>query len=388
MDQLWTMVTYDLRQHLRTRAFFVWALGVPLALMLVFNALFSGAQDLSLDRVTVAVSVPAGDVAAQGVVSALTQVDGLEVDVREVGSDEVRERVDDGTADLGIVLPDGFGRLALSGEPVTVDVVEGESAGLETDILVSVTRSVLDSYAAGNVAQRAAVGAGLGLEQVPEVIEYVRTGRASVSFTEGTTSSEQLSGAGSLVAGQAGLFLLFTVGFGVLGLVYERDQGTLVRLRSMPMPSVRVVLAKGMVSFILGTLATAVLLTVGSLLFGVSFGSPATVALLILAAVAASTSIMFVIVRVARTAEQANIAHSITAMALGIAGGAFTPILATGWLATVLDLNPVAAFTHGLGITAGGGGITDLGQPLLHLLGFGVVMLALSRVLPDRGATL
>ncbi len=388
MDQLWTMVTYDLRQHLRTRAFFVWALGVPLALMLVFNALFSGAQDLSLDRVTVAVSVPAGDVAAQGVVSALTQVDGLEVDVREVGSDEVRERVDDGTADLGIVLPDGFGRLALSGEPVTVDVVEGESAGLETDILVSVTRSVLDSYAAGNVAQRAAVGAGLGLEQVPEVIEYVRTGRASVSFTEGTTSSEQLSGAGSLVAGQAGLFLLFTVGFGVLGLVYERDQGTLVRLRSMPMPSVRVVLAKGMVSFILGTLATAVLLTVGSLLFGVSFGSPATVALLILAAVAASTSIMFVIVRVARTAEQANIAHSITAMALGIAGGAFTPILATGWLATVLDLNPVAAFTHGLGITAGGGGLGDLGQPLLHLLGFGVVMLALSRVLPDRGASL
>ena len=70
MGQLWTMVTYDLRQHLRTRAFFVWALGVPLALMLVFNALLSGAQDLQLDRVTVAVSTPAGDPAARELVGA------------------------------------------------------------------------------------------------------------------------------------------------------------------------------------------------------------------------------------------------------------------------------------------------------------------------------
>jgi ABC-2 type transport system permease protein len=275
----------------------------------------------------------------------------------------------------------------LSGKPVTVDVVEGQDAGLETDILVGVTRSVLDAYAAGNVAQRAAVSAGLGLERVPDVVDRVRAGAAGISFTEGTTSSEQLSGAGSLVAGQAGLFLLFTVGFGVLGLVYERDQGTLTRLRSMPMRPGMVVVAKALVSFILGTFATGVLLAVGSLLFGASFGSPAAVAVLVVAAVAAATSVMFVIVRVARTAEQANIAHSITAIALGVLGGAFAPILATGWLATLLDLNPVAALSHGLGVTAGGGGVADLGQPLLHLLSFGVVMIGLSRVLPDRGTS-
>ena len=387
MGRLWAMVSYDLRQHLRTRALFVWALGVPLALMLVFNTLFGATQDLQLDRVTVALSAPEGDLAAQGLVSALGGVDGLEVDVREVTADEVRRRVDEGSADLGIVLPDGFGSFVLSGKPVTVDVVEGQDAGLETDILVGVTRSVLDAYAAGNVAQRAAVSAGLGLERVPDVVDRVRAGAAGISFTEGTTSSEQLSGAGSLVAGQAGLFLLFTVGFGVLGLVYERDQGTLTRLRSMPMRPGMVVVAKALVSFILGTFATGVLLAVGSLLFGASFGSPAAVAVLVVAAVAAATSIMFVIVRVARTAEQANIAHSITAIALGVLGGAFAPILATGWLATLLDLNPVAALSHGLGVTAGGGGVADLGQPLLHLLSFGVVMVALSRVLPDRGTS-
>ena len=39
------------------------------------------------------------------------------------------------------------------------------------------------------------------------------------------------------MAGQAGLFLLFTVGFGVTGLLAEREPGTLARLRSMPMPA-------------------------------------------------------------------------------------------------------------------------------------------------------
>lgn len=388
MGQLWTMVSSDLRQHLRTRAFFVWALGVPLALMLVFNALLSGAQDLQLDRVTVAVSAPAGDPAARDLVGALRGVDGLEVEVREVGPGQVRAAIDDGSADLGMVVPDGFARAVTGGEPVTVEVVEGEGSGIETDILIGVTRSTLDAYAAGSVVQRAALGAGMGDAQAHTVADAMRASRARIAFVPGTTPSEQLSGAGSLVAGQAGLFLLFTVGFGVLGLVYERDQGTLTRLRSMPMRPGMVVVAKALVSFILGTLATSVLLLVGSLLFGVDFGSPVAVGVLVVVTVAAATSIMFVIVRIARTAEQANIAHSITAMALGIAGGAFTPILATGWLGTVLDLNPVAAFGRGLGITAGGGGVTDLGSPLLAVAGFGIVMIAASRALPDRGASL
>ncbi len=297
MGQLWTMVTYDLRQHLRTRAFFVWALGVPLALMLVFNALLSGAQDLQLDRVTVAVSAPAGDPAARDLVGALRGVDGFEVEVREVGPEQVHAAIDDGSADLGMVVPDGFARAVTSGEPVTVEVVEGEGSGIETDILIGVTRSVLDAYAAGSVVQRAAFGAGLGDEQAGTVTDAMRASPARVAFVPGTTPSEQLSGAGSLVAGQAGLFLLFTVGFGVLGLVYERDQGTLTRLRSMPMRPGMVVVAKALVSFILGTLATSVLLLVGSLLFGVDFGSPVAVGVLVVVTVAAATSIMFVIAR-------------------------------------------------------------------------------------------
>ncbi|MEO7130316.1 MAG: ABC transporter permease, partial [Dermatophilaceae bacterium] len=214
------------------------------------------------------------------------------------------------------------------------------------------------------------------------------TAKPTLTLATGAASNEQLTMSGSLVAGQAGLFLLFTVGFGVLALVYERDQGTLARLRSMPMRPGLVVGAKALVAFILGVVATSILLTVGGLLFGVNFGSVPAIAVLVLCVVTASTSLMFIVARIARTSEQASIAQSIVALVLGIAGGAFFPIAGTGVFATLLELNPISAFIRGLGITFGGGGIPDIGVPVLIMLGFALVASAVSRIVPDRGAAL
>ena len=58
---------------------------------------------------------------------------------------------------------------------------------------------------------------------------------------------------------------------------------------------------------------------------------------LIVAVVTASTSLMFIVAKLASTAEQAGVAQSILAVSLGLAGGAFFPITGTGLLARVLD---------------------------------------------------
>jgi len=183
------------------------------------------------------------------------------------------------------------------------------------------------------------------------------------------------------------LFLLFTVGFGVLALLAEREQGTMARLQSMPMRPSTVIAAKALTGFLLGTFATSFLLVVGSLLFGVNFGDITSVAVLIIAVVAAGTSLTFIVAKVARTAEQANIVQSIIAVVLGMAGGAFFPIPPSGRAATFIDLNPIAAFIRGRGITSGGGGLDDLGPTLLIMIGFAVVCVLVSRVIPDRAAT-
>lgn len=386
MRHILTMAAGDLLQRLRDRSVLIFGIAVPLGLMAVFNLVLGGTEELELEPVTLAVAAPAGDELAPVLGETLARIDALDVTLTEVGAEQARALAADGTADLAMIVPDGFGDAVRAGEPVTVEMVEGDGAGVETDVLLAVAQGVLDQLAAGTEAATAASAAGLPPDRVGEVAARAATDTGALTLAEGVASSEQLSTSATLVAGQAGLFLLFTVGFGVLGLVAEREQGTMARLRSMPMRPGTVVAAKALVSFVLGVVATTVLLVAGSLMFGADFGSPLAVGVLVLCAVAAATSLMFVVARLARTAEQASVMQSILAMGLGVAGGAFFPLAASGVLARVLDLNPVAALMRGLGITAGGGGLNDIGVPVLTMLGFAAVAVAVSRLVPDRAA--
>jgi ABC-2 type transport system permease protein len=388
MRQLWTMTASDLRQRVRDKSVIIFGLVVPLALMFVFNLTIGGVSDVELKPLTIGASIPADDVLAGTLVTALAQVESFPITVDQVSADEAGARVRSGKAQLAVVVPEGFGEAVKQGRPAVIDVTEGNGSGIETDIALSVMRGVLDHLSASAVVVNAGVRTGVAQDRLGALAEQAATATPTVTLTEGRASTEQLSTSGALVAGQAGLFLLFTVGFGVLGLVAEREQGTMARLRSMPMRPGLIVAAKGLVSYILGVVATSVLLTVGSMFFDVSFGSPTAVAALVLCAVAAATSLMFIIARVARTAEQASIAQSILALVLGVAGGAFFPMAATGLAGRLLDLNPIAAFTRGLGITSGGGGLVDIGTPVAIMLGFAVIGLALSRLVPDRGREL
>jgi ABC-2 type transport system permease protein len=386
MRQLWTMTASDLRQRVRDKSVIIFAVVVPLALMFVFNLTFGGVDDITLDAIEVAVSVPEGDELAAALVDGAFGVDAVQVTRVDAPPDEVRGLVESGDVALGIVVPNDFGETLTSGREAVVDVIEGDAQGLESSVVITVLDAVLDRLTSATVAATAGAMAGLPHEALVAVGEAAATAGPRYTIAEGEASTEQLSFTGSLVAGQAGLFLLFTVGFGVLGLLAEREQGTLSRLTSMPMRPGLIVAAKGLVAYILGVVATAVLLTAGSLAFGVDFGAPLPIAALILSVVAAGVSLVFIIARVARTAEQAQISQSILAMVLGMSAGAFFPITASGFLGTLIDLNPIAAFMHGLGITTGGGGLADIGQPVAVMLGFAVIAALLSRLVPDRGA--
>lgn len=383
MRALLTMTAVDLRRRLRDKSVLIFSLAVPLALMTVLNLLLGGVSEGDLEPVDLAVSADADDQLAGVVVDALAST-GI-VDVTVTDSDDPHADVGAGSADLGMVVPSGFTAALTSGEPAPVQFVMGDGAGLSGQVLVTVAKGVVEQLRGASVAAVAAGAAGLEPDRASQLAQQVLDAQAQVQLTQGEASSEQLSTGGMLIAGQAGLFLMFTVGFGVLGLIAEREEGTLVRLRSMPVRGSTIVAAKALTAFVLGIVATGVLLTVGSVLFNVDFGSLPAVAALVLTAVLAATSLTFVVVRLARTAEQANVVQSIIALVLGMSGGAFFPIAATGVVGTIVDLNPIAAFTRGLGITSGGGGLAAIGVPVAIMLGFAAVCLVVSRLLPNRG---
>ncbi|MFN3922816.1 MAG: ABC transporter permease [Pseudarthrobacter sp.] len=382
------MVANDLRQRIRDKSVFIFSLVVPLALMGVLNLSFGGFDTGNVDlkpAVVVASSEDSGQL-GDALLEAVDSLPIMDVTVRKVAASDVSRETKDTGAELGIILPADFTTAVTSGQALSVQVVEGDAAGIETDVLISVVDGLLGQFAAGTEAAEAGESAGLPHDVLGGLAQQAAAGTPALTLSEGQASAGQLSLKGTLVAGQTGLFLLFTVGFGVLGLLAEREEGTLSRLQSTPVAPGTIITAKALVGFILGVVATAILLAAGSILFGVSFGAPAVVALLVLAVAASATSLTFIVARLVRSAEQANIAQSILAMVLGIAGGAFFPIEASGFLATLMDLNPIAAFIRGLGVTAGGGGVTDVAVPLAVMLGFATVATLASRVLPDRGA--
>lgn len=386
MRELLVMTIADVRQRFRDRTVVIFGLLAPLGLMFVFNAIFGGTSDIELAPVSVVASVPAGDQFATIVVDALRSVEIVDVSVTEASPEGVQQAVEGTEAALGIMIPDDFTAAVQDGQETAVRIIEGDDAGLETDIVVGVVAATVDQLHASALTTRAGAAAGLSPGQLAELARQAATGAPALTISEGAAADEQLSPSGSLVAGQAGLFLLFTVGFGVLALLTEREQGTLARLQSMPMRRELIVAAKVLSGYVLGVLATTVLLVAGSWLFDIDFGNPLAVGVLVLAAVAAATSLTFIVARVARTAEQAGVGQAIVALVLGIAGGAFFPLNARGFVATLFDLNPVAALQHGLGITSGGGGLTDITTPVIVMLGFAVVCVLISRVLPDLGA--
>lgn len=388
MNKVLTMVRWDLRQRITDGSVLAFAIIVPLSLMWVMNLVFSDATDATVDPITVAVAVPPDDqlggVVAQ-VLGSLSEGGGLEVGIREATPDDVRSLVGDGVAGMGVVVPADFTAALMAGDGPQVEVTLGDNAGITGQIVNSIIQGTLTELTSATRAAHAGAALGLPPEQLPVVAQASVEAAPQIQWREGRAASEQLGAQESVVAGQAGLFVLFTVGYGVLALVHERGQGTLARLLSMPMRPWLITAAKGLVSLILGLVSTTVLIGAGSLLFDdVDFGSPLAVGLLILLVVTATTSIMFIIAKVARTAEQAGIAQAIVAIVLGMSGGAFFPIDATGAVGTLLSLNPVRSFSDGLGITSGGGGLADLGTIALTMGGFTAVMLLVAWRLPDR----
>lgn len=385
MGQLLTLVKTDLIQRIRNKSVIIFAVIVPLALMGAMNLVIGNAMDQELQTATVSVSAPADDQLAESLVQLLPEV-GIDIEVTETDAASVQSRAEAGDARLGIIIPEGFSQSVMNGEPSEIKMIEGEGAGIESDVVISVVKGFLDRTHASSVAAAAGSMLGVAPAEVGAIAQQVATGTPPVTLAQGQASDEQLDPKGALVAGQAGLFLMFTVSFGVLGLLEERENGTLPRLRSMPMKGYLIVLSKVLSSFVLGVVATAILLTVGGTLFDVDFGSPLAIALLIVSAVIATTSLTFIVVRLARTSEQASVVQTILAMVLGIAGGAFFPISGTGLLGRLLDLNPVGAMIRGLGITSGGGGVADIAGPVIIMLVFAAVVLTIARIVPDRGA--
>ncbi|HEY8473013.1 MAG TPA: ABC transporter permease [Natronosporangium sp.] len=365
----------DLRQRLRDRSFFLFALALPLGLAVIFSLVLGDLDGESEVFRYGVVDEDGGELAGTFTDQFLPAVASSGViDVEPVESVPAgRQRVDDGELAAVFVVPAGFSDAVQSGQPVTIEVI----GDVDATFGVQVAQALADSYLADVASVRLAVAAAAasGSTTDPAVLaERAVAVPNPLPLVEDPARSRALDSTTYFSAGMAVFFLFFTVQFGVSSLLEERATGTMARLLAAPIRPVGILVGKLLTSFAVGVLAMGLLVAATSLLLGASWGDPVGVAVLVVSGVLAATGVMALVASLANTTEQAGSWQSIIAVVMGALGGAFFPVgQAGGLMSTLSYVTPHRWFLQGLADLSGGGGLGAVWLPALVMFGFAAV---------------
>lgn len=379
----------DLRQRLRDRSAYMFGIIIPLGLAVLFGLVVPGFGDGEVSLEVGVVDLDDGDLAGtfRSVLETADVITGVE-DLSDVTAAEAA--VDGGDLDAAFVLPEGLSGAPTSPVPVTLRVVVDPDRAVDRLVATSVAESFaqrVDTTAVAVALVAASTGGPPDEATVGRVASLVAEEGPAVTIRQGATDDDQLDPTTYLAAGMAVFFLFFTVQFGVVSLLEERDRGTLSRLNVAPIRPGAVYQAKVLTSVALGLVSMTVLVVATTVLLDARWGDPLGVALLVGCGVVAASATVAVVSAVARTAEQASTWQAVIGIVLGMLGGSFFPLSAApDWLAQLQRLSPHYWFLDGLGQLTGGGDPADALPAAAALLAFGMVAAAAARIAIRRVA--
>jgi ABC-2 type transport system permease protein len=380
MRAAWLICLKDLRIRFRDRSALIIGIVVPLGLAFIFSSIFGGISGNSKAIDLGVANLDQGVIARQFVVQVLGSVgrSGLLAIHREATAAVARARVASGALDAVIIIPAGFSARVQADRPASMQVIGNVGAPISAEV----ARSIADGFAADLNRVRLSVATVVAGGRNPGTVTSAQTqalgaraaaAAAPIAVQDVSATTKELDEKSFFAAGMAVFFLFFTVQFGVTSLLEERNDGTLARLMAAPIPKASILGGKLLTSLLLGVISMLVLVVATSLLFGASWGNPAGVAVLIVAAILAATGIMALIATLARSSEQASNWQSIVAVILGLLGGTFFPIAQSpGIFSRLTFVAPQAWFLRGLGDLRGGS-ISVVWEPALAMLAFAAV---------------
>lgn len=345
----------DLRVSVRTRSIFIIGFVAPLSIAFVMNLVFGGTNDNGT-MVTFDVGLVVADngpIAAEfaAVADELDATDSFDVTHYD-NEAAARAAVDDGEVAGAWVIPPGFSDAVVADTGASIIVI----GDIDTPTTETVLRSVADSFATAVGTGLLATQTGIATGVVPigdadDFASEVANAPRLVTIRSIETASVTLDATTTTMAGMAIFFVYFTAGLPVLGLLRERDDGTLARLMAAPISTTSIVAGKVAAGIVIGVGSLVALMIASTILMGASWGPPLGALLLACAAVVAATGIMSIPGAVTRTAEQAGNAQAIVAVTFGLIGGSFVPLPGTeqGLLRALTYITPNQWFVEGLG---------------------------------------
>jgi ABC-type multidrug transport system permease subunit len=211
--------------------------------------------------------------------------------------------------------------------PQVAELATGDAAALAARLLPSAAPVTLPTAPAIDLPAPPTLPE-LALPTFPEPPHAVLPGSLAIDETSVTGAPPKLNTFDQNVPGFSITFLLLGMLLGVsLGLLDERDWGTLERLRAMPMPFTSTLVAKLLARFFVGVAQMIALFAIGRLAFGISLG-PQPIALLLptIGIVFAGTAFGLVVAAIARSREAVLPVGSIVIVTMAAVGGCWWPI--------------------------------------------------------------
>lgn len=370
----WTNLLRQFRD--RGSLFFVFVL--PTIIIVALGLQFGGAGQARLGVVA-----PAGDTAAQALVTQL-RTSAVIFDIRTYGDESaLRSAVERGNLEAGLVIPDGY-RAALSGTDAVkvtfLGTTESVTAGYRTAVEAAVAEQAT-LVAASRTA--AALGAGsysaayaAALTRRPDVtgiqVSVSQVGQESMfrnygQFTFGAQT-------------QLLLFMFLTSMTAASQLVQSKRLGVSRRMVSTPTSIPTIVLGEALGRYLVALMQGLFVVAMTAIVFGVSWGDPLAAAAIILTFALVGAGVAMLIGAISENPDQASSLGVFAGLALGALGGCMIPLT---YMPEVMQ-NLARLIPHSWAITAfqqlinDGGGIDTVLTNVLVLLGYGVVLIGLA----------
>lgn len=322
MNALLLLTIANVRSFVRDRASLFWTLAFPLIFVILFGSIFSGGNnERTIGFADLDGTGPSGQLAA-----ALRSIDGVELADGSEG--DLLARMRRGEMSAVIVVPKGYAEsLAAKAAPAIVTVYTDPSqsaADGATRQLVGFVLAAVNQAASG---------------QPPAVVP-----------TFESVQTNDLTFISYLVPSILGMSLMQTGVFAAIPLVADRQKLILKRLQATPLRRWQLVGSNVLVRLVIAVVQTAIVVGVGSLLFGVEIvGSWPLIAALIVLGSLAFIALGYVIASFAATEDAANGMTSAVQFPLMFLSGTFFPIEAMpDALQTVARALPLTYLGDGL----------------------------------------
>lgn len=356
----------------RSSAFFVFVL--PTIIVFALGLQFGGGG-----QARIGVVVPAGDALAQELVTALEAAE-TGFDVR-LTNDPVglRDDVERGFVELGLIVTDGFGAALAAGTPATVEIL-GTAEAATTGVRATV-EAALGRQAAIALAARIAADRGAGpwtAAQTTAAGAYDDVPGVDVTVTIAGEPSP-FAGVGQFEFGaqtQLVLFMFLTSMTAATSLVLSKKLGVSRRMLSTPTAATTIVAGEALGRLAIALLQGVYIVGVSAIVFGVRWGDPVAATLLVLSFALVCAAAAMVVGAISRNADQAGAFGVMAGLALGALGGAMVPAsFMPPFMLTIAQAIPHFWAIDGLGRLAKGADLATIGLDVAVLAVYGTALM-------------